>query len=257
MSPPCTARSRGLGTVTGWPTDSPGPHPCCAVPSSNGNARAGSLGRFVLCVFVLWTSATRPPNRVTAHRHHDVTHASISLGSSQRNQPLGRLNDRHDRGSVPWGRLRTKASMWRSPVDAASCPASAPSTTFAHSANVMCGPANLRRCRIGLLLYGPSPMLHRTNCQKLEAQFTDEPLLPVSPTGLADADGGRSLHPASVPGDPPGGSVNPGAWRGLALPPTRSPSGTILMDPSPQWLSCKSFGRPIRCHPAWPRPNIR
>jgi hypothetical protein len=43
---------------------------------------------------VLWTSATRPPNRVTAHRHHDGTHTSISLGSSQRNQPLGRLNDR-------------------------------------------------------------------------------------------------------------------------------------------------------------------
>lgn len=105
MSPPCTGRSRGLGTVTGWPTDSPGPHPCCAVPSSNGNARTGSLGRFVLCVFVLWTSATRPPNRVTAHRHHDVTHASISLGSSQRNQPLGRLNDRHHRGQRSLGPL--------------------------------------------------------------------------------------------------------------------------------------------------------
>jgi hypothetical protein len=150
MSPPCTARSRGLGTVTGWPTDSPGPHPCCAVPSTNGNARTGSLGRFVLCVFVLWTSATRPPNRVTAHRHHDVTHASISLGSSQRNQPLGRLSDRHDRGSIPRGRLRTKASMWRSPLDAASCPASAPSTTFAHSANVC---AAQRICDVVELVY--------------------------------------------------------------------------------------------------------
>jgi hypothetical protein len=112
----------------------------------------GLWGRFVLCVFVLWTSATRPPNRVTAHRHHDVTHASISLGPSQRNPPLGRLNDRHDSGSVPRGRLRTKASMWRSPVDAASCPASAPSTTFAHSANAnVC--AAQRICDVVELVY--------------------------------------------------------------------------------------------------------
>jgi hypothetical protein len=104
----------------------------------------------------------------------------------------------------------------------------------------LCGPANLRRCRIRLLLYRPSPMIHRTNCQKLEAQFTDEPLLPVSPTGLADADGGRSLHPASVPGDPPGGSVNPGAGRGLALPPAE-PFGNYTHGPKPSTVVVQEF----------------
>jgi hypothetical protein len=177
---------------------------CCAILERQRKGRVP--GAFRVMRFVLWTSATRPPNRVTAHRHHDVTHASISLGSSQRNQPLGRLNDRHHRGSVPWGRLRTKASMWRSPVDAASCPASAPSTTFAHSANVMCGPANLQRCRIGLLPYGPSPMLHRTNCQKLEAQFTDEPLLPKArpdwPTPMVAAHCIPPPGPVIRPADP-------------------------------------------------------
>src|SRR5262245_53890794 len=32
-------------------------------------------------------------HRPTAHRHHKVTRASISLASSQRNQPLDRPND--------------------------------------------------------------------------------------------------------------------------------------------------------------------
>src|SRR4029453_9281520 len=74
--------------------------------------------------FVLWTSALDPLTVFSAHRRHGVTLASIFSGSSPRNQPLGRLGDRHHRTASLRGRLRTKASMWRSPVDAASCPAS-------------------------------------------------------------------------------------------------------------------------------------